>query len=78
MILLAALRLAFADGLQRLNGLKNVMVSLANGVAAVLFVIVAHVAWDAAAILSRWARSSAARSARATAGACRSCGCAGS
>jgi uncharacterized membrane protein YfcA len=51
-ILLAALRFLIPDGLQRLNGLKNVMVGVANGVAAILFVIVAHVAWDAAALVA--------------------------
>jgi uncharacterized membrane protein YfcA len=51
-ILLAALRFLVPDHLQRLNGLKNVMVGVANGVAAVLFVIVAHIAWDAAALLA--------------------------
>jgi uncharacterized membrane protein YfcA len=51
-ILLAALRFLIPDHLQRLNGLKNVMVGVANGVAAVLFVIVAHVAWDAAALIA--------------------------
>ena len=51
-ILLAALRFLIPDHLQRLNGLKNVMVGIANGVAAILFVIVAHVAWDAAALVA--------------------------
>ena len=51
-ILLAALRFLIPDNLQRLNGLKNVMVGVANGVAAILFVIVAHVAWDAAALVA--------------------------
>jgi uncharacterized protein len=51
-ILLAALRFLIPDRLQRLNGLKNVMVGIANGVAAVLFMIVAHVAWDAAALIA--------------------------
>jgi uncharacterized membrane protein YfcA len=51
-ILLAALRFLIPDGLQRLNGLKNVMVGFANGVAAILFMIVAHVAWDAAALVA--------------------------
>ena len=51
-ILLAAMRFLIPDGLQRLNGLKNVMVGIANGVAAVLFVIFAHVAWDAAALVA--------------------------
>jgi uncharacterized protein len=51
-ILLAALRFLIPESLQRLNGLKNVMVGIANGVAAILFVIVAHVAWDAAALVA--------------------------
>jgi uncharacterized protein len=51
-ILLAALRFLIPDSLQRLNGLKNVMVGVANGIAAILFVIVAHIAWDAAALVA--------------------------
>ena len=51
-ILLAVLRLAFADDLQRLNAVKNVLAGIANGVAAVLFVAVAHVAWAAAALIA--------------------------
>jgi uncharacterized protein len=51
-ILLAVLRLAFDDDLQRLNAVKNVLASIANGVAAVLFVAVADVAWGAAALLA--------------------------
>ena len=52
MILLAALRLLIPDHLQRLNGLKNVLAGIANLVAAVLFIIVAHIAWDVAAIVA--------------------------
>ena len=51
-ILLAVLRLAFADDLQRLNAAKNVLAGVANGVAAVLFVAVADVAWEAAALIA--------------------------
>jgi uncharacterized membrane protein YfcA len=51
-ILLGGLRFLIPDRLQRLNGLKNVMVGIANGVAAILFTIVAHVAWDAAALIA--------------------------
>src|ERR1700760_238492 len=51
-ILLAALRFLIPDNLQRLNGLKNVMVGVANGLPAILFTIVAHVAWDAAALVA--------------------------
>jgi uncharacterized protein len=51
-ILLAALRLLLPDALQRLNGLKNVLVGVANGVAAIGFVLFAHVAWDAAGLVA--------------------------
>jgi uncharacterized protein len=51
-ILLSVLRLAFPDDLQRLNAIKNVLASLANAVAAVLFVLVADVAWEAAALIA--------------------------
>jgi uncharacterized membrane protein YfcA len=51
-ILLAAFRLCFTDQLQRLNGLKNVLAGVANGVAALLFIAVAHVAWDVAALIA--------------------------
>ena len=51
-ILLAALRLLIPDSLQRLNGLKNVLVGIANGVAALLFVFVADVAWEAVALVA--------------------------
>ncbi len=44
-ILLALLGIFIADNLQRLNGVKNVLALVANGVAAVLFVFFADVAW---------------------------------
>jgi len=47
-ILLAVLRLAFEDDLQRLNAVKNVLAGLVNLVAAIIFVAVSHVAWGAA------------------------------
>jgi uncharacterized membrane protein YfcA len=50
-ILLGAMRFPIPDSLQRLNGLGNGVVGIANGVAAILFMIVAHVAWDAAALV---------------------------
>ena len=46
------LRLAFADDLQRLNAAKNVLAGVANAVAALLFIAVADVAWDAAALIA--------------------------
>jgi uncharacterized membrane protein YfcA len=51
-ILLAVLRLCFDDDLQRLNGVKNVLAGLANGVAAVYFIVAAHVAWGAALLIA--------------------------
>ena len=51
-ILLAGLRLLIPEDLQRLNGLKNVLVGVANGVAALQFVIFADVAWGAAALVA--------------------------
>ena len=52
MILLAVLRIAFADDLQRLNAVKNVLAAVANAVAAILFIAVADIAWDAAALIA--------------------------
>jgi len=51
-ILLAALRLLIPDRLQRLNGLKNVLVGIANGVAAIQFMLIADVAWAAAGLVA--------------------------
>ncbi|MDO9408815.1 sulfite exporter TauE/SafE family protein [Patulibacter sp.] len=51
-ILLAALRLLLPDDLQRLNGLKNALAGIANGVAALGFVLFADVAWDAAVLVA--------------------------
>ena len=44
-ILLSLLGIFIADSLQRLNAVKNVLALIANGVAAVLFVFFADVAW---------------------------------
>jgi uncharacterized membrane protein YfcA len=51
-ILLASLRLLVPERLQRLNGAKNLMIGTANGVAALLFVIFAHVAFGAAGLIA--------------------------
>jgi uncharacterized membrane protein YfcA len=51
-ILLSLLSLLIPDDLQRLNALKNVLAAVANGVAAVLFVAVAHIAWEAAVTIA--------------------------
>jgi uncharacterized membrane protein YfcA len=51
-ILIALLAILVDDDLQRLNGLKNLITVVINGVAAVLFVILAPVAWVPAILLA--------------------------
>jgi uncharacterized protein len=45
-ILLSVLAVFLPDDLQRLNALKNVLVLIVNGVAAIVFALVAPVAWS--------------------------------
>ena len=49
-ILMSLLRFCLPDDLQRLNALKNVLAGVANAVAAVLFIAVADVAWEAVGV----------------------------
>lgn len=51
-LLIALLAIFLDDHLQRLNAAKNVLAVLVNGVAAVLFVAVADVAWEVAVLLA--------------------------
>jgi uncharacterized membrane protein YfcA len=51
-ILISLLRLSFAEHLQVLNAIKNVLAGLANAVAGVLFIVVADVAWGAALLIA--------------------------
>ena len=51
-ILLALLGIALPEDLQRLNALKNVLAALVNGVAAVVFLCFASVAWLPALLLA--------------------------
>jgi uncharacterized membrane protein YfcA len=51
-ILLSLLGIFIAEDLQRLNATKNVLAAIANGVAAVVFVFAADVAWEAAALIA--------------------------
>lgn len=51
-ILTSLLRLSYAENLQVLNAIKNVLSSLANAVAGLLFVLVANVAWAAAGLIA--------------------------
>lgn len=51
-LLISLLAIFLSDALQRLNALKNVLAALVNGVAAVLFIAVAPVAWPPAILLA--------------------------
>ena len=51
-ILLAITGIAIPEDLQRLNALKNVLAALVNGVAAVIFIFFASVAWLPAVLLA--------------------------
>jgi uncharacterized membrane protein YfcA len=50
-ILLALLGITLDDDLQRLNGVKNVVAAVVNGVAAVIFAFSGHVVWLAVLLL---------------------------
>jgi hypothetical protein len=51
-ILIALLAILIDDDLQRLNGLKNVIAAVVNSVAAIIFILVAPVAWGPAILLA--------------------------
>jgi uncharacterized protein len=51
-LLIGLLGIALNDGLQRINGIKNVLAGLVNGVAAIIFIAFSHVAWGAAALIA--------------------------
>jgi uncharacterized protein len=51
-ILVGLLGVFVTDSLQRINAGKNVLVTIVNGSAAVIFVIFAHVAWVAVALIA--------------------------
>ncbi len=51
-LLIAILGLALPDDLHRVNALKNVLAGVVNGVAALVFIAVAHVAWAPAALIA--------------------------
>ena len=51
-LLIALLGLTYDEHLQRINALKNVLAGLVNLVAAALFAVAAHVAWDAAGLIA--------------------------
>jgi uncharacterized membrane protein YfcA len=51
-LLVGLLGVFLADDLQRINAGKNVLVTIVNGSAAIIFVIFAHVAWIAVALIA--------------------------
>jgi len=51
-ILISLLAISIDDDLQRLNGTKNVLAMLVNGVAAVVFVLSTHIDWAVAALIA--------------------------
>jgi uncharacterized membrane protein YfcA len=51
-ILISLLRLCFAEDLQVLNAIKNVLAGLANLVAGIFFIAAAHIAWGAAVLIA--------------------------
>lgn len=51
-ILVGLLGMFFADSLQRINAGKNVLVTIVNTTAAIVFMIFAHVAWAAVGVLA--------------------------
>ena len=51
-LLIGLLGVAFDDSLQRVNAVKNVLAAVVNGVAAVVFIALSHVAWGAAALIA--------------------------
>ncbi|MGH2690807.1 MAG: sulfite exporter TauE/SafE family protein, partial [Actinomycetota bacterium] len=51
-LLIALLGICLDEGLQRVNAAKNVLAGVVNGVAAVLFVVLADVAWVPALLLA--------------------------
>ncbi len=44
-LLMAVLGIGIAESLQRLNGVKNVLAAIVNGIAGLLFIVVADVDW---------------------------------
>jgi uncharacterized membrane protein YfcA len=51
-LLIAVMGLLLDENLQRINAAKNVLALLVNAVAAVLFVLVTEVAWEAAGLIA--------------------------
>jgi uncharacterized protein len=52
LLFIAVLGVALADTLHRLNALRNVLAGGANCIAAVVFMLTAHIAWGAAGLIA--------------------------
>lgn len=50
-LLIALLGIGLGEGLQRVNAAKNVLAAIVNGVAALMFIVLADVAWAPALLL---------------------------
>jgi hypothetical protein len=50
--MMALLTIFLPDSLQRLNGLKNVLAAVINGIAGILFIAVAPVQWSLVLIIA--------------------------
>jgi hypothetical protein len=51
-IIISLFAILLNDSLQRLNALKNAVVMIVNGAAALLFTVLAHVAWEPAVLIA--------------------------
>jgi hypothetical protein len=51
-VLIALLGIFLPDDIQRLNALKNVIAAVVNGVAGIVFVLVAPISWPPAVLLA--------------------------
>jgi hypothetical protein len=51
-LLLGLMGVAFTDSMQRINGVKNVLAGLVNGIAALVFICVTHIDWGAAGLIA--------------------------
>jgi len=51
-ILIAIMGVGLAEHLQRLNAIKNALVLLINGVAGVIFAVIAPISWEAAGLVA--------------------------
>src|SRR5205807_2023166 len=51
-VLIGVLGVVHDDSLQQLNGLKNALVAIVNGVAAIYFIFDSQIAWSAAGLIA--------------------------